>query len=138
MGRVDIVFSNDLAVFIFEAKIEHKPKNAVYECKEKYVQKYLFDSQKKVFCIGLKLTMQGSIHSWSVASFSYDGKLVGEDGPITLTNQLISKECHDIRDKMTDYHTKNPKCSLILEKIFEFVERLGPTTEGQLVFAEKF
>ena len=84
--------------------------------------------------------MQGAGHSWGVASFSYDGKLVGEtpDGSISsLTNQLSSTERKDISDKMTDYRTKNPKCSLKSEKIVEFLEGLGTTTEGQLVFAKK-
>jgi hypothetical protein len=138
MGRADLVFANDLATFIFEPKMEENPENPVYECKEKYPQKYLLDLKRKVFCIGLKFTMQGSIHSWGVASFSYDGKLAGENGTITLTNQLSSEERQDISDKMTEYTKQNPKCTLKPETLINFLEGVGPTTEGQLIFAEKF
>ena len=119
--------------------MEDNPENPVYECKEKYVKKYFFDPKKlNVYCIGLKFSPQGNIHSWGVASFSCDGKLIGEEGSIRLTNRLTPEERRDIKNDVTNYITKNPKCELKSKRVSDFLEQLGPSMENQLIFANKF
>lgn len=132
-GRADIVYSNQNTLFIFEPKMSHNDEHPVYECKEKYRKKYLFDSNKGVVCIGLKFLYKGQVESWGVANFSYEGKLLTESGTIRLTIQLSSEEEQNILNEMK----KNPQCPIEPEKVIEFLKKIGPTTEDQLVLVNK-